>query len=55
MTLKLYFMKWSERKISVYPSLKRLPAKVIEYQNCKTFDQNEFLQNLDQELIKSNS
>ena len=33
----------------------RLPAKVIEYRNYKTFDQNEFLQNLDQELIKSNS
>ena len=25
--------------------LKRLPAKVIEYQNYKTFDQNEFLRN----------
>ena len=34
---------------------KRLPAKVIEYRNYKTFDQNEFLRNLDQELIKSNS
>ena len=33
----------------------RFPAKVIEYRNYKTFDQNEFLQNLDQELIKSNS
>ena len=33
---------------------KRLPAKVTEYRNYKTFDQNEFLRNLDQELIKSN-
>ena len=31
-----------------------LPAKVIEYRNYKTFDHNEFLRNLDQELIKSN-
>ena len=35
--------------------LKRLPAKAIEYRNCKTFDQNKFLRNLDQELIKNNS
>ena len=34
---------------------RRLPAKVIEYRNYKTFDQNEFLRNLDQELVKSNS
>ena len=34
---------------------KRLPAKVIEYCNYKTLDHNEFLQNLDQELIESNS
>ena len=34
---------------------KRLPAKVIEHRNYKTFDQNQFLRNLDQELIKSNS
>ena len=34
---------------------KKLPAKAIEYRNCKTFDQNKFLQNLDQELIKYNS
>ena len=33
---------------------KRLPAKVIEHRNYKTFDQNEFLRNLDQEFIKSN-
>ena len=33
----------------------RLPAKVTEYQNYKVFDQNEFLQNLNQELIKRNS
>ena len=35
--------------------LKRLPAKVIEYHNYKKFGQNEFLRNLDQELIKINS
>ena len=34
---------------------RRLPAKVIEYRNYKTFDQNEFLRNLDQELVQSNS
>ena len=34
---------------------KRLPAKVIEHRNYQTFDQNEFLQNLHQGLIKSNS
>ena len=34
---------------------KRLSAKVIEYRNYRTFDYNEFLLNLDQELIKSNS
>ena len=34
---------------------KRLPAKVIEYRNYKTFDHNKLLRNLDQELIKSNS
>ena len=34
---------------------KSLPAKVIEYRNYRTFDYNEFLRNLDQELIKSNS
>ena len=34
---------------------KRLPAKVIEYWNYKTFDQSKLLRNLDQELIKSNS
>ena len=33
----------------------RLPAKVTEYRNYKIFDQNEFLQNLNQELIKRNS
>ena len=33
----------------------RLPTKVTEYRNQKTFDQNEFLRNLDQELSKSNS
>ena len=31
------------------------PAKVIEYRNYKTFDHHEFLRNLDQKLIKSNS
>ena len=35
--------------------LKRLPAKFIEYRNYKTFDNNEFLQNFDQKLIKRNS
>ena len=35
--------------------VKRLPAKVIEYRNYKTFDHNEFFQDLDQELIKYNS
>ena len=34
---------------------KRLPARVIEYRNYKTFDHNEFLRNLDQRLIRSNS
>ena len=33
---------------------KRLPAEVIEYRNYRKFDHNEFLRNLDQELIKSN-
>ena len=33
---------------------KRLPGKVIEYRIYKTFDQNEFLRNFDQELIKGN-
>ena len=42
--------------VSVFRAFfKRLLAKVIEYRNYKTFDQNEFLRNLDQELIKSNS
>ena len=42
--------------VSVFRAfLKILPAKVIEYRNYKTFDHNEFLRNLDQELIKSNS
>ena len=42
--------------ISIFRAFfKRLPAKVIEYRNYKTFDPNEFLRNLDQELIKSNS
>ena len=42
--------------VSVFRTFfKRLPAKAIEYRNYKTFDQNEFLQNLHQELIKSNS
>ena len=42
--------------VSVFRAFfRRLPAKVIEYRNYKTFDQNEFLQNLDQELVKSNS
>ena len=42
--------------VSVFRAFfKRLQAKVIEYRNYKTFDQNEFLRNLDQELIKSNS
>ena len=41
--------------VSVFRAFfKRLPAKVIEYRNYKTFDHNEFLRNLDQELIKSN-
>ena len=34
---------------------KRLPVKVIENRNYKTFDHSEFLRNLDQELIKINS
>ena len=34
---------------------KRLPAKVIEYRNYKTFDQNEVLQKHDRKLIRSNS
>ena len=33
----------------------RFPDKFTEYRNHKTFDQNEFLRNLDQELNKSNS
>ena len=42
--------------VSVFRAFfKRLPAKVIECRNYKTLDQNEFLRNLDQELIKSNS
>ena len=42
--------------VSVFRAFfKRHSAKVIEYRNYKTFDQNEFLRNLDQELIKSNS
>ena len=42
--------------VSVFRAFfKRLPAKVIECRNYKTFEQNEFLRNLDQELIKSNS
>ena len=42
--------------VSVFRAFfKRVPAKVIEYRNHKTFDQNEFLRNLDQELSKSNS
>ena len=42
--------------VSVFRAFfKRLPAKVIEYRNYKTFDQNEFLRNPDQELIRSNS
>ena len=42
--------------VSVFRTFfKRLPAKVIKYRNYKTFGQNEFLRNLDQALIKSNS
>ena len=42
--------------VSVFGAFfKGLPAKVIEYWNYKTFDQNAFLRNLDQKLIKSNS
>ena len=42
--------------VSVFrASFKRPPAKVIEYRNYETFDQNEFLRNLDQESVKSNS
>ena len=42
--------------VSVFRAFfKRLPAKVIEYRNYKTFDHNQFLRNLDRELIKSNS
>ena len=42
--------------VSVFRAFfKGLLPKVIEYRNYKTFDQNEFLRNLDQELIKSNS
>ena len=35
-------------------SFERLPAKVVECSNYEC-DQNEFLPNLDQQLIKSNS
>ena len=42
--------------VSVFRAFfKRLPAKIIAYRNYKTFDHTEFLRNLDQELIKSNS
>ena len=42
--------------VSVFRAFfKRLLAKVIEYRYYKTFDHNEFLRNLDQELLKSNS
>ena len=41
--------------VSVFRAfVKRLPAKVTEYRNYKTFDHNEFFQDLDQELIKCN-
>ena len=42
--------------VSVFRAFfRKLPAKVIEYRNYETFDQNEFLRNLDQESVKSNS
>ena len=42
--------------VSVFRAfVKRLPAKVIEYRNYKTFDQNEVLQKHDRKLIRSNS
>ena len=42
--------------VSVFRAFfKRLPAKVIEYRNYKTFDHNAFLRNLLQELIKRSS
>ena len=42
--------------VSVFRAFfKRLPAEAIEYRNYKTFDHNEFLRNLDQEFMKSNS
>ena len=42
--------------VSVFRAFfKGLPAKVTEYRNYKRFDHNEFLRNLDQELIKCNS
>ena len=42
--------------VSVFRAFfKRLLAKVIEYRNYKTFDHDEFLRNLDQELVKINS
>lgn len=34
---------------------KRLPAEVIECRKYKALDQNEFLRNFDQELIKCNA
>ena len=42
--------------VSVFRAFfKRFPAKFIECRNYKIFDQNEFLRNLNQDLIKSNS
>ena len=42
--------------VSVFRAFfKGLPAKVTEYRNYKRFDHNEFLRNLNQELIKCNS
>ena len=41
--------------VSVFRAfVKRLLVKVTEYRNYKTFDHNEFFQDLDQELIKCN-
>ena len=44
-----------EIMVSIFRAFfKRLPAEVIKYRNYRKFDHNEFLRNLDQELIKSN-
>ena len=56
MTLKMYFTKCPERKISVYPSLKELFDKqcpIVQYIKVETHDFNFYLKILSKILYPS--